>query len=183
MSSSGQILTCEPTPTAALEQPQWYAIQTRPRHEKKVTSELEEKGATAYLPLAAQVHRWSDRHKVVHVPLFSCYVFMSAVLTAAVRLSVLRVWGVLGFVGPYRQGQPIPSSQIEDIRRLLASNTPFVSQPFLKIGQRVRIRGGSLDGIEGILVGCRGNRSLVISVEAIQRSLSIRIEGYDAVPI
>jgi transcription antitermination factor NusG len=52
------------------------------------------------------------------------------------------------------------------------------SHPFLKVGQRVRVRGGALDGMEGVLVSQNGDDSLVISVDAIQRSLSVRINGY-----
>jgi hypothetical protein len=43
----------------------------------------------------------------------------------------------------------------------------------------VRIRSGALQGVEGILVSCSGENTLVISVEAIQRSMAVRIEGYD----
>ena len=46
-------------------------------------------------------------------------------------------------------------------------------------GNRVRIRGGSLDGMEGILVRQGRDQSLVVSVELLCRSVSIRVEGYD----
>ena len=54
---------------------------------------------------------------------------------------------------------------------------------FLKIGQRVRIRGGALDGMEGILVGKNGNSRLAISIEAIERSLTISVQGYELEPL
>ena len=194
-SNGGQSLPCDSLPydsmspastvvvNAGVEQAQWYAIQTRPRHEKTLVAELEQKGITTYLPLIAETHCWSDRRKVVQVPLFSCYAFISAVLRPAVRLQVLRVWGVLSFVGPRREPMTIPAKQIEDVQRLLACNRPFASIPFLKVGQRVRILGGCLDGMEGILVDRRGNRRLVISLESIERSLSFSIEDYRVAPI
>jgi len=166
----------------ALGEAQWYAVQTRPRHEKKVVTELQEKRIDSYLPLLTQVHRWSDRRKVVQVPLFPGYVFVHEHLDPHVRVSILRIWGVLSFVGPQREAAPIPDSQIEDIRTLLTTKIPLTPYPFLKIGQRVRVRGGALDGLEGILV-TNGHRRLVISVESIQRSLSITIEGYDVEPV
>jgi len=182
MSSAAQILNDCPPPTQAVEAAQWYAIQTRPRHEKKVVAELEEKGVHSYLPLLAQVHRWSDRRKVVHTPLFSCYAFVNAVLTPEARCSMLQIWGVLGFVGPQQRALPIPGDQIETIRRLL-SHVSASPHPFLKLGQRVRIRGGCLDGMEGILTSRQRDKFLVISVDTIQRSLSVSIEGYDIVPV
>lgn len=182
MSSAAPIVDDSPPLTEGVEAAQWYAIQTRPRHEKKVVAELEEKGICSYLPLLAQVHRWSDRRKVVHTPLFSCYAFVNAVLTPEARCSMLQIWGVLGFVGPQRHALPIPSHQIETIRRLL-SQVGAEPHPFLKVGQRVRIRGGCLDGIEGILTERQRDKFLVISVDTIQRSLCVSVEGYDVVPI
>jgi hypothetical protein len=37
--------------------------------------------------------------------------------------------------------------------------------------------------MEGILISRNGDRTLVISVEAIQRSLSVRVEGYEVEPV
>ena len=72
----------------------------------------------------------------------------------------------------------IPNEQIENIQKLLANDIPCIHHPFLKVGQRVRVRGGSLNGIQGILVGYNGQKGLVVSIEGIQRSLAVRIEGY-----
>ena len=96
---------------------------------------------------------------------------------------MLVVDGVLRFVGPGGLGISIPEEQIEAVRRLVAEQLPYCSHPFLKIGQRVRIRGGSLDGVEGILTSRSGDRTLVVSIDAIQSSLAVRIEGYDVEPI
>lgn len=94
------------------------------------------------------------------------------------RAKIVRTDGVLGFVGFCGGGIPVPELEIENIRTLLKSMVPYTPCPFLKIGQRVRIRGGALDGVEGILLARNGNSSLVISVEPIQRSLAIKIDGY-----
>ena len=91
----------------------------------------------------------------------------------------LQTPGVVGFVGIGRRGIPIPDKQIEDIQTVLTQNIPCAIFPFLRVGQRVRIRGGCLDGIEGRLVTLKGDRSLVISVEPILRSIAIRLDGYD----
>lgn len=85
----------------------------------------------------------------------------------------------MAFVGPRKQAVPIPDRQIEDIQILLQNKIALDPYPFLKIGQRVRIRGSSLDGIEGILVRRNGARRLVISVDNLERSLSICVEGLE----
>lgn len=161
----------------------WYAVQTRARHEKSVAYRLQERGVTTFLPLVTETHRWSDRKKVVELPLFNCYLFAKIPPTNVDRLRILQLDGVLSLVGKRGEGTPIPESQIDSVRILLEEKLPWGSHPFLKIGQRVRIRSGALDGMEGILVSRNGDRTLVISVDAIQRSLAVRVEGYDVEPV
>lgn len=184
MSSSNQSWEFSlPTPMIAAEAESWYAVQTRARHERVVASRLQEQGLDTFLPLVSEVHRWSDRRKKVEVPLFGCYVFVKLALSNERRYRVCNVDGVFGFVGVRGQGIAIPDEQVEAVRTLVAEQLPWSSHPFLKIGQRVRIRGGSLDGVEGILVARNGDRTLIVSVDAIQRSLAVRIEGYDVEPV
>jgi transcription antitermination factor NusG len=160
----------------------WYGLQTRPRHEKSVAQRLAERGVTAFLPMITEVHKWSDRKKKVELPLFSCYVFAKFTSNRAERLRVLRVDGVFGLVGAGGEGTPIPDAQIDAVKSLVETELPWSSHPFLKIGQRVRIRSGALDGMEGILLSRNGDQTLVISIEAIQRSLAVRVEGYEVEP-
>ncbi len=173
----------QPAPGAEAGVESWYGLQTRPRHEKIVAQRLEERGVTTFLPLITEVHRWSDRKKSVQMPLFSCYVFARFVPNRSDRLRVLRVDGVFGLVGSRGEGAPIPDEQIDAVRNVVEGQLPWSCHPFLKIGQRVRIRSGALDGLEGILVSRNGDRTLVISVDAIQRSLAVRVEGYEVEPV
>ena len=160
----------------------WYAVQTRARNERVVAQRFEEKGLAAFLPTYSEVRRWSDRWKTVELPLFSCYVFVKMMATNEDRLRVLCTDSVFDFVGTPRYGTPIPDDQIEAVRRIVTERMNFETFPFLKIGQRVRIRSGSLAGVEGILVSRQGKRSVVVSVDAIQRSLAVRVEGYEIEP-
>jgi transcription antitermination factor NusG len=164
-------------------EPKWYAIHTRSRFEKQVADLLQEKEIFTFLPLLQQMHRWSDRWSKVEVPAFSCYAFVRIVTTAERRAKVLRTPGVLGFVGSEGLGASIPDEEIENLRNIFNHRIPCVMHPFVKVGMRVRIRGGSLDGIEGILVGQNQDMSIVVSVELLGRSLSIRAEGYNIQPI
>ena len=179
----GSMQVVQSEPAVSAEQARWYAVHTRPRHEKKIVAELERKGVSAFLPLVREVRRWSDRRTTVEFPLFSCYVFVNLLPAPESRVSVLRSYGVLSLVGNGWEGTPIPDQQIEDIKRLVRGKVPFTCYPFLAIGQKVRIRGGALDGIEGILTRRNGNDRLVISVETIQRSFSISVEGYEVEPV
>jgi transcriptional antiterminator NusG len=156
----------------------WYALHTRSRHEKRVAAHLEQRGVTVFLPILREVHLWSDRRKQVEVPLFPGYVFTRVVYGAEVRALLLRTEGVTSVVGPRGRGVPIPDKEIEDVQTLVNQRIPLAPYPFLNVGERVRIRGGSLDGVEGILAARNADRSLVVSVQLIRRSLAIRLAGY-----
>jgi len=157
---------------------QWYAIQTRYRFERKVTAQLQRKGAETFLPVLEQVHRWSDRHKRVDSPLFAGYTFARFDLSSDLRRELLHTRGVIGLLTFAGQAAPVPAKQIHDLQLLLSHKFPCALRPFLKVGQKVRVCGGCLDGVEGILRQA-GEKELVIAIEPIQRSVAIRIEGYE----
>jgi transcription antitermination factor NusG len=156
----------------------WFAVQTWPRFEKKVMSEMERRDVETFLPLFSSTRKWSDRRQIVQLPLFPGYVFVKVAAVPSARLPVLRANGVVGFVGARGTGIPIQDSEIDSVRLLLARGVALQQHPFLNVGQRVRVRGGSLDAVEGILVAKNDDFSLVVSIEIIQRSISVRISGY-----
>ncbi len=168
-----------PSPSPA----RWYAVQTRARHEQRISAGLLQRGISALSPTMAQAHRWSDRTKIVEVPLFSCYVFVNLSLSSAQRLEVLKTPGVFRFVTVSGAPAEIPDYQIDGIKTVLASNLPVSACGFIQIGQKVRIRGGSLDGVEGILQSHGSGQKLVISVDLIQRSIELTVEGYSVEPV
>lgn len=161
------------------ESSRWYAVHTRCHHEKIVDQSLEQAGLRTFLPLVKEVHHWSDRRKMVDVVLFPCYTFVHIDARSAARLQVLKTPGVLDMVGGRAGPTPIDDFEIDQVRKVLAERLSFSPFPFLIRGQRVRVRGGALDGVEGILSSHLGAKSIVISVTAIERSLSLAIEGYD----
>jgi len=163
-----------------LARPEWYAVQTRPRHEQVVATQLDRDGIEILLPLATQVRRWSDRRKLIQVPVFPNYVFVRMMLDSnEQRVHVLRRHGVLGFVGSNREATPIAASQMESVRTLMITQVEYHTHPYLTIGQRVRIRSGALKGLEGILLRITDDDHLLLSIDLIHKSVTIRIKGYD----
>jgi transcription antitermination factor NusG len=174
------IQNTSPVPPRCCERDEssWYAIHTMPRHEKRVAQQLRDSTVVTFLPLLKQVHQWSDRRSKVDVPMFSCYAFVRIVQKTEERLKVLKTSGVLGFVGSERHGTAIPDHEIDSLQTAIREKIPCVAHPFINIGQRVRIRGGALDGVEGILTREGGRQSVVVSVELLRRSISIQVDGY-----
>jgi transcription termination/antitermination protein NusG len=180
--SSGNPVMQSPSASSSLklETANWYAVQTRARNEKAISERLQEQGLTTFLPLVTEVRRWSDRKKKVELPLFSCYVFVKLVAANnEERMRVYRTNGVFRIVSMHGEAIPIPDEQIDALRAVVTQQVPWSAHPFLKIGQRVRIRSGSLQGVEGVLLSNNGDRTLILSVDAIQRSLAVRVEGYE----
>jgi transcription antitermination factor NusG len=157
----------------------WFAVQTRSKHERMVSHHLAIHGVNHFLPVTCEIHRWSDRRKKIELPLFPGYVFVQITTRNDGRVEVLRIPGVVRFVGSSLEGTQIPDVQIEYVRRLINENVAWTSYPFLKAGQRVRIHGGALDQVEGVFLRRNGEDALIVSIDAIQRSLAVRIAGYD----
>lgn len=156
----------------------WYALATLSRHERVVAHEMECRGVSTFLPTISEIHRWSDRRKKVEAPLFPGYLFVHSPMSPHVRRAAMFARGAIGFVAMRGEPLSIPEEEIEGVRRLLDSDVKCSPYPFLKTGQRVRVRGGALDGVEGHLIRREGEKTLVISIEAIARSVALHLDGY-----
>ena len=178
---TGHLIENTPVPVASAVglEVKWYAIRTRSRHEKVAVRELDGQGIPVFLPLVTSVRQWSDRRTQVELPLFPGYAFVRIDYFSGDRVRVLRSIGVVDFVGHKADGSSIPDEQIESIRTVLTRRVPVKEHPFLNVGQRIRVCSGVLNGVEGILVALKGSRTLVITVEPIQRSLCISLDDYD----
>jgi transcription antitermination factor NusG len=156
--------------------PSWYAVHTRHQHEKMVDHILTNKGFNTFLPLYATTHNWKDRAKALSLPLFPCYVFLKGGIER--RLQIVTTPGIHGVVSIGGQPAAIPEVEIEAIRRVVESGTRVEAHPFLKCGNRVRVKCGPLTGIEGILVRKKNISRLVLSVEILGTSASIEVSAF-----
>ncbi|MGE0405166.1 MAG: UpxY family transcription antiterminator [Candidatus Korobacteraceae bacterium] len=162
-------------------QPQWFAVYTRARHEKKIADQLERKQLQHFLPLYDAVHRWRDRNAEVRLPLFPGYVFVH--LSVADRLQVLQMPGVVRFVTFGGHPQPLPEHQMESLRNGLACRLRMEPHPFLRVGRKVRVCRGALEGAEGILVRRKDRLRFVLSLELLMRSVAVEVDAVDIVPV
>jgi transcription antitermination factor NusG len=152
----------------------WYAIYTRHRHEKSVARTLTAKGFTIFLPLYSAARRWKDRTKVITLPLFSCYVFIQGGLER--RLDIVTTEGIHGFVCCAGLPATIPPQEIDNIRQVVERSIKIDPHPFIKRGDRVRVKAGPLDGIEGILVRKKNFSRLVLTVELLGKSAAVEVD-------
>src|SRR5262245_39203372 len=164
-----------------MDRKQWYAIQLRPRAEKMVALHLQDKGYEEYLPLYRSRRRWSDRIKEIELPLFPGYIFCKFDVTQ--RLPVLIIPGVVSIVGQGKLPLAIPDQEISAVQRIVNSGMNYGPWASLAAGQRVRVRYGPLQGLDGVVLEMRNSYHLIISVTLLSRSVSVTIDRDSIVPI
>ncbi len=153
----------------------WYALYTRPRHEQRVEQELTNRGIESYLATQKVRRRWSDRYKTVVEPLFKSYLFVHA--DDQTYRKSLQPYGALSFVTIDGVPAIIPDEEVEAVRILVTSELPNNPHPYLKVGRKVRVTYGPLEGCEGILSRKKGLTRLIVSVHLLQRSIEAEVDA------
>jgi transcription antitermination factor NusG len=169
---------------AASEAGPWYALWTHSHCEQLVHDQLVHKGFSAFLP---KVDVWSRRRgtqRLINVSMFPSYLFLRHALDKAAYLEVNKVRGLVRVLGErWDRLEAIPESEMNAIERVVTARQRVLPYPYLKEGQRARITGGPLTGVEGVLVETKPSKGLlVISVHLLQRSVAIVVDGTDVVP-
>jgi transcription antitermination factor NusG len=128
--------------------PNWYAVYTRPKWEKKVAELLRRKNIEAYCPLNKVVKQWHDRKKTVEEPLFTSYVFVH--ISEAGKAEVYKTAGVLNFVHWLGRPAVIRPAEIEVIREFLQQHSSVhLEKVDIKPNDLVQIQKGALMNREG----------------------------------
>ena len=159
----------------------WYALYTRSHCEQLVYEQLTAKGFDLFLP---QIQVWSQRAGVRHrieVPMFPVYLFLQSLVDSATYLEVRQARGLVRILGQgWDRLAVVPEAEIHAVYTVLRSRLPIHPHPYLREGQRVRVRRGLLSGVEGILVGGKANKGrLVLSVELLQQSVALEVDCSD----
>jgi transcription antitermination factor NusG len=166
----------DPELAAAALQHRWHVAYVVTRHEKAVAKELGRRSLESFLPVYHAVHYWNKRRADVELPLFPSYVFVR--MAPHERVRVLQVPSVLHLVTFNGLPASVPEEEIEALRTavLLRRAQPH---PYISVGDHVRIRGGPLKGLEGILLQQKNPSRIIVSVDFISRSVSVELEPND----
>lgn len=156
----------------------WHALYVRSRAEKKVLSQLEDRGFKAYLPLVTQLKNWSDRKKKVEEPLFKSYVFVCS--NEKEYIPILNVYGVIKFVCFEKKAVVVPENQIIAIKKFVSEyergeEFKMLNNEELKVGQKVRIINGPMKGLTGRLETIRNKRHLIVYIDVVGQSIPVHI--------
>jgi transcription antitermination factor NusG len=159
---------------------EWFAIHTRSRHEKAIAARLDAQATETFLPLHRSRRTWKNGvHADVDQPLFPCYLF--ARIGIGDRLRLLQKPGVLGLASTTARPTAIPNEEIAMLRAATAKLTAE-PHPYLNCGDRVRIVAGPLAGLEGILSRRKHEYRVVLTIEAILRSIAVEVSEFEIEP-
>lgn len=152
----------------------WFAILVRTGREKTATLLLENASYECFLPVSRGTRRWSDRTKLIEVPLFPGYLFCR--MNPHNRLTVLMTPGVIQIVGVGKTPIPVEEEEIDAIQRVQRSGLSAMPWPYMQVGNDAQILEGPLRGLTGIVVKIKSGVKLVLSVSLLQRSVAVEME-------
>jgi transcription antitermination factor NusG len=159
----------------------WYALHVKPRFEKLVTTQLDQKGYETLLPIYVSRRKWSDRIKTLSLPLFPGYIFCRFNINA--RLPIVATPGVMRILGIGRIPTPVNESEIASIQHVMDSGAQAQPHPYVAAGQMVEIESGPLQGLKGIIVRLKGSDRLVVSVSLLMRSVAVEVDQNSVRPL
>ena len=152
----------------------WIAIYTKSRHEKKVASQLTEKGIEVYLPLVKKRQKWSDRKKWISYPLFKSYIFVKN--QHSKNLLVLKTPGVVRIVKFGNEVATIDDNSINAIKLMIDGGYNPESTDYFISGDLAKVIDGPLKGVIGEVARIDDKDRLIIKIDCIQHSVSIKIK-------
>jgi transcription antitermination factor NusG len=161
----------------APERPQWFAVYTNSCQEKRVAEHCQVRNIEAFLPVYRSTRRWKNGCTVsLDRPLFPGYVFTK--VSQFHRVRVLELPGVVTIVGAGRQPTPLPDADIQALRDGIDLMN-VEPHPYLKVGEKVKIRTGPFEGMGGILVRKKNGLRVVLTVDLIMKSISVEVDEHN----
>lgn len=151
----------------------WYIVYTYPNLEKKIYNDLTRRSIKAYLPLQHVVRQWSDRKKVLEVPMFPNYLFINS--KERERFNLLKVSGILKIIMFDGKAAVVTDEEIETIRKF--EQLEFELEPLLVRGDEVLIIDGPFTGLKGKLFSKKGRHRLGVCIQSISQSLSVDVNS------
>jgi transcriptional antiterminator RfaH len=153
----------------------WYPLYTRPKHEKTAYANIISNGYEAYLPLIKETRKWSDRKRIVDVPLIKSYVF--AFLNQHQLYEVTQFHGVSRYIKFNNGPAFVRDEEIESLKKMIDSEVQIeVSDNIIAPGKRIKMLAGPMAGYEGEIIEEKGKNKLLVRLDSIGKSLKIVID-------
>lgn len=165
--------------TSADSDRRWWAVYSKSRQEKAIARHLVGMEVPFYLPLVQKTSMIRGRRVKSLLPLFTSYLFIYADEAERVKtLSTNRVVQMFAATDVVEM-----TRDLKNIQTLIDCGAPLTVESNLQPGQRVRVKTGSLRGIEGVITARRGEDRLLVSVKFLQQGVSILIQDFQVEPL
>src|SRR5258708_24130829 len=142
----------------------WIALHVLPRRERNVATLIGQMGYEFFLPTYKVRRKWSDRIKVLELPLFPGYIFCR-IANQGVSGLMIATPGVIRIISANGKPCPVTDQEIEVLKRVVSSEVEVSPSPYLMVGRKVRVREGPLSGVTGIITRVNNRTRLVVSVD------------------
>ena len=159
----------------------WYAVFTLSQNERSAARHLEACEIESFVPTYESVRVWKNRQRVKVVQaLFPTYLFVR--MRSTEHSTVLRTPGVRRIVGNHKGPSPLPGAEIEFLRSQIIGEKvePYTD---LVVGERVRIKCGAMQGLEGVLVRKKNSLRFVLTIELINQHAAVEVAADELEPI
>lgn len=157
----------------------WFAVYTKPRWEKKVNNTLLLKGIESWCPVQKTEKQWSDRKKIIEVPLFRSYVFVR--IDDREKLPVLQTEGVLNFVHFVGKPAVIKDEEIAVIKSFLLEKEAMINiepMQYFKEADKVIITHGIFMDNTGTVIKA-SNKKIYVRLESLGQMMVVEFPaGY-----
>jgi len=152
---------------------QWFALAVRPRFDQAVARTLEANRYETFVPVYHKRHRDETRARDIGLPVFPGYVCCRFNISDQSR--VLMTPGVVQILSAGNAPAALDQVEIASLQTAIRAQLRIEPFPFMQMGERIRIEGGVLAGIEGIVIGFKEKLRLVLSVTLLQKSVLLEI--------
>jgi transcriptional antiterminator RfaH len=153
----------------------WHVAHTRPRTEKKLAAYCARERFKVTLPLYKSVKKYEGKTVTFEKPLFPNYLFLR--LTPAERKKVYQSHYVASLLNvPDQRGF---EEQLEAIVAALETEYEICALPHIMEGKRVRIKRGTLRGMEGFVDERHGKSVVLLRLDFIGRAAGVKIDALD----
>jgi transcription antitermination factor NusG len=139
----------------------WYVVYTKPKWEKKVAERLNEIGVVAYCPIITKVSQWSDRKKIIQVPLFNSYIFVQ--IEDKKRNQVFDVPGAIRYLFWLGKPAEVKDSEIVTIKNWLSMPEKFeIAVDILKKGDTIVLEKGPFKNQSAVIQEVKQNQYILV---------------------
>ncbi len=160
----------------------WHVVYTMSRHEKRVKDDFRKLGIETYLPLVKSFRIWSDRKKIIDMPLFPNYLFVR--ISNREYHKITDHPSLIGFVKSGNELSVIRDDVFDAMVKIVDERMDFTLwRNAVLPGVPVQVISGPLSGLKGVVTRIEGKSCLTVEIRPVNQIFLVRIQEDHVVPL